>query len=413
MGTIVLTGKTGTLLTFDAAIAFTVLAFSMFSAKLSETITIKNLPATFTEASFAWLASPSIAGSTKSNTSTSATLSPIVAYYSQSLQTVVIAPLDTNSYQIVPNSPLFGPAVTAVSGAASLSGGWSFAVGYYTDQGKSEARVALSWSLNRNLYTVAGVRDSSADSTTGMKFTDPAHMGVGAAPSHSFNAGGNASFILMTYGDSFCYNSEMTDDDSLEFYGMMVCDVQDWPDFELSECPVQNYIFGRFDVFFEEAARYGGFEGVRSPNAHTQDMINGKVDPRQERSAIRQIANELANESSMSVIDSYRSAKSSVRSARNRTITEPRVDTPLNGFATACSATLFMGSFDLLINSSALLLHKIAATDTDIRDGGFLGVVVGSSLTVQSNSECGNPLPHNGMALVDSFPLFGFFNRDI
>lgn len=474
-GEIIVTGSTAILLQFEVSLNFQgqTQSFESLSVKLNRTITVTGNFGPRTQMSFAWLSvplQPSADGS-----SSFASYYPAVATYCADSKEITLSALDPTTYQIINDVQewnLIGQPSIVAKAVAPFGGGWSFALGFFQNETVKEVRMVLSWSLDRNVYTVVGVRDIHASEAL-MMYTSPAHLGIGAAPSHSFDVFSSlasspnyqqrntGTHILITYGESFCYNTENVDDDSLEFFGMMICDVQDWPYFELSQCPVQNYVFGRFEDYMAEVVVYGGSLKNHArqhqeelfhhrPDARILALVSGIENATAERLEIAENLNKLLSKLSKNkdshLADSddtalllpppmvassndnkdlrtlLHAAKQSLADTQSRYALKDDSNyqmpvsyrmpmTPLNGFATACSPTLLMGSFDLFSNSSALLLPKVDGLDIDIREGGFLAAVVGTSNSQPTLSECGNPLPHGGMALLDSFPLFGFFNR--
>jgi hypothetical protein len=81
-----------------------------------------------------------------------------------------------------------------------------------------------------------------------------------------------------------------------------------------------------------------------------------------------------------------------------------------NGFATSCSDTVFHGVFDVGFNASVALVPR-DIDDVDINFGGYLGISVMTSLTLPTLSMCGEPQLYDGRAILDTFPLFGFYNQ--
>lgn len=81
-----------------------------------------------------------------------------------------------------------------------------------------------------------------------------------------------------------------------------------------------------------------------------------------------------------------------------------------NGFATSCSDSVFHGVFDVGFNASIVLVPR-SSGDVDINEGGYLGISAMTSLTLPTLTLCGEPQVYNGRAILDTFPLFGFYNQ--
>lgn len=173
-------------------------------------------------------------------------------------------------------------------------------------------------------------------------------MVFASSPSSPADIGPNTK-LLITYGWSFCYNDQFIDDDVVTMVAVKICDLRDASYFELDENPVNSYLFSSFNDFAEEVALYG----------------NGLDAPQQHR----------------------------------------------NGFATSCGDKVFHGVFDVGFNASAVLIPKLANSDVDIVDGGYLAISSMTSLSEPTLTQCGEPQLYNGRAILDTFPLFGFYNR--
>lgn len=220
--------------------------------------------------------------------------------------------------------------------------------------------LIVTWAEQREVFSNYLIAQMSADGTVVLApyntiSMTPVKVGVGKNPFLSFApvtpGDPTSTSLLLTYGWSFCYNDMLIDDDAFTMTSIKICDLQDyWYTnlFENVSNPVNSYVFTGFNLFTAEIDAYG----------------NGNA-------------------------------------------TQHR-----NGFATSCSDTIFHGVFDIGYNASVLLLPK-RSDDVDIVDFGFVGVAAMTSLTWPqvSVSFCGNPVPHNGAAILDTFPLFGFYNQ--
>lgn len=221
--------------------------------------------------------------------------------------------------------------------------------------------VLISWAHQRQVYSsfvqfqyVSSTGSYVLNQVVPSPSSAAVKVGVGKNPFATFSPRDpvmDTTSVLLSYGWSFCYNDMVVDDDAVTMTSIKICDLRDsWYTnlFEIISNPVNSYVFAPTPLFVNEIVRYSS--GNETPH--------------------------------------------------------------LNGFATTCSDTVFHGIFDIGYNASVLLLPR-RDDDVDIVAGGFLGVAALTSLTWPwvSVSFCGNPLPHNGQLVMDSFPLFGFYNE--
>ena len=104
-------------------------------------------------------------------------------------------------------------------------------------------RIMVVWSGDRAVYSVAAYMWVSATQGVSTTTVGPGKVGVGRHPSVDVAADGT---VTMAYGDSFCYNSELVDDDMLLFWGQKICNLQDASVFEVLPNPVLSYVTGAF-----------------------------------------------------------------------------------------------------------------------------------------------------------------------
>ncbi|CUG91491.1 membrane-associated protein, putative [Bodo saltans] len=258
-----------------------------------------------------------------------------------------------------------------------LSNVWSgvLATNVVADEGISSAitwdsnwvGIVVTWATNRSVYTAAaqGTYNSSTQvfSLTAIQPLPGSNfphvkVGVGRTPSIVFassasgqNDVGPAAKLLLTYGWSFCYNDQFVDDDVITMVAVKICDLRDASYFELNENPVNSYVFTSFFSYFNEVAQYANIDSGAAYNQHR------------------------------------------------------------NGFATSCGDAVFHGVFDVGFNATAVLVPKSVENDVDIDNGGYLAISAMTSLTLPTLSQCGEPQLYNGRAILDTFPLFGFYNR--
>jgi hypothetical protein len=232
--------------------------------------------------------------------------------------------------------------------------GVSTALMVFRNGGELKYTSVTSWSHHRQVFASAvynGTFGRPAPPPTPSPESPPVQVGVGRDPFVSFANTEDTQKILMSYGFSFCYNDLLVDDDAFTMTGVKICDLRDKAYTNLFgnwSNPINSYLFGDVREFVNELEKWG------RPNA-----------------------------------------------SQHR-----------NGFATTCSERLFHGVFDVGYNASVLLLPREEG-DVDIVHGGYLGVAALTSLTwpLVSITFCGNPVPHDGQLMLDSFPLFGFYNE--
>lgn len=114
------------------------------------------------------------------------------------------------------------------------------------------ANIVATWAWGRGVYAATAVVGSAGITVTPPAAAAPVKLAVGRNPSLSMTSDGH---VLVLFGESFCYNSQLMDDDMLEFFGDKVCDVRDKRVYEVFESKVQNYVYGPFNVLTERLSR--------------------------------------------------------------------------------------------------------------------------------------------------------------
>ena len=243
------------------------------------------------------------------------------------------------------NTLLVGQGASADDGLAA---------GFAFSSSSSRWSAVVSWSSQRQVYACVLEWASGShivDITPSPSSGTNVKVGIGRDPSIAFETSSSSTSsssmkVLLAYGWSYCFNDLLIDDDGFNMIGTKICNLRDTWNFELTENPVNSYVFAGFEDFKREFVLYGDLQTTQHQN----------------------------------------------------------------GFATTCSDTVFHGVFDLGFNATVALVPR-GQHDVDIVSGGFLGIAVLTSNTWPTVSFCGNPVAHNGQLVLDSFPLFGFYNQ--
>jgi hypothetical protein len=218
-------------------------------------------------------------------------------------------------------------------------------------------RVVVAWHAARSVYAASAVFDGSAARALVAVLPPvgaaPVKVGVGRdAGLHLLrDAAANATRLLLVFGASFCYNTQLVDDDLFTMGGAKVCDLQDDRYVEALENPVQTYVFGDAAVLDRRLAA-GNVHLNGFATACDAELFHGAFDL------------------------GYNAAPLLLPKGRD---------------STAAAAPL---RYD----------------DSAVAPGGYVGIVAMTSLAHKKLCTCGAPAAHGGRLILDSFPLFSAFN---
>jgi hypothetical protein len=141
--------------------------------------------------------------------------------------------------------------------------------------GEDGVFAVVTWTANRSVYaamiTIATNTNSTVIPSPSVK---PTKMGVGRSAIPRVLPTGH---VGITFDSSFCYNSEMLDDDFFIFYGQKECNLQDAAVFELLPNPVLAYVYGHWS---DVVARVGAGNLHRNGWATVcdADVLHGSFD---------------------------------------------------------------------------------------------------------------------------------------
>ena len=126
----------------------------------------------------------------------------------------------------------------------------------------STTDLVACFSVNLGVYcSVAHFTGRALTSLVPAASAAPVKLGTGRNPTAAFplvtnvncnssGGGGGAQEeqqtpFMVRYGSSFCFNTQLIDDNTGIFFGEHACDLRDWPAVQAVASPMQGYVFAR------------------------------------------------------------------------------------------------------------------------------------------------------------------------